>query len=243
MPPATLERLVDHAALFPPASMGIEEALAEDRRARSSAEAWMLGRFVAPASKLAALQEAAGGGLPALSVVLDGDDLGAALERAAAAPGVEAVEVLAPDPSGLRERVDAALGPQVEVYVEGADPRTLSEGLRGKVRCGGATREAYPSVEELAAYVEGAAAAGTVFKATAGLHHPVRTGHVHGFLNLLAACEAARRGGDVIAALAEEHGDAVVAALPGPEVRELFAGFGSCSFAEPVEDLKRLGVL
>src|SRR5438309_1470818 len=33
---ALLERLFDHAALFPPASLAVPEALAEDRRARES---------------------------------------------------------------------------------------------------------------------------------------------------------------------------------------------------------------
>ena len=33
--------------------------------------------------------------------------------------------------------------------------------------------------------------AGVPFKATAGLHHPVRRGEEHGFLNLLAATTAA----------------------------------------------------
>jgi hypothetical protein len=31
-----LERLIDHAALFPPASMSLPDALEEDRRARES---------------------------------------------------------------------------------------------------------------------------------------------------------------------------------------------------------------
>jgi hypothetical protein len=45
---ALLGRLFDHAPLFPPASMSLPDALAEDRRAQESADAWMLGRFVVP---------------------------------------------------------------------------------------------------------------------------------------------------------------------------------------------------
>jgi hypothetical protein len=47
-----LERLIDHAALFPPASMSMPEALAEDRRARRSIHSELLNRFVVPVGKL-----------------------------------------------------------------------------------------------------------------------------------------------------------------------------------------------
>jgi hypothetical protein len=46
---ALLSRLFDHAAMFPPASLPLDEALAEDDRARASEHAWLLGRFVVPA--------------------------------------------------------------------------------------------------------------------------------------------------------------------------------------------------
>jgi hypothetical protein len=116
---ALLERLVDHAALFPPASLDMAGALAADRRARAGAEAWMLGRFVCPASRLEELAAEAGGAAPPLTVVLDGDldaALGAAAGAAAGGARVEAVEVRTADPAALRERVDAALGPGLPVY-------------------------------------------------------------------------------------------------------------------------------
>jgi hypothetical protein len=50
---ALLTALFDHAAMFPPASMPVAAALDEDRRARQSADAWLLGRFVCPATALA----------------------------------------------------------------------------------------------------------------------------------------------------------------------------------------------
>jgi len=43
---ALLTRFFDHAPMFPPASLPPAEALAEDRRARESEHAWMLGRLV-----------------------------------------------------------------------------------------------------------------------------------------------------------------------------------------------------
>jgi hypothetical protein len=45
---ALLTALFGHAPMFPPASMQLEEAVAEDERAQASPDAWLLGRFVVP---------------------------------------------------------------------------------------------------------------------------------------------------------------------------------------------------
>jgi hypothetical protein len=45
---ALLGELFDHAPLFPPASLPLDEALAENDRARASQHAWLLARFVVP---------------------------------------------------------------------------------------------------------------------------------------------------------------------------------------------------
>ena len=50
-----LDHLIDHAALFPPASMSLPDALVEDRLARESPHAELLNRFVVPAARLAEL--------------------------------------------------------------------------------------------------------------------------------------------------------------------------------------------
>jgi hypothetical protein len=54
---ALLTRLFDHAPTFPPASLPTAEALDEDRRARASEHAWLLGRLVWPASHLSELPQ------------------------------------------------------------------------------------------------------------------------------------------------------------------------------------------
>ena len=54
---ALLTRFFDHAPTFPPASLPPAEALAEDRRARESEHAWMLGRLVWPAAQLSELPQ------------------------------------------------------------------------------------------------------------------------------------------------------------------------------------------
>jgi hypothetical protein len=126
------------------------------------------------------------------------------------------------------------------VFVEGVS----------KIRCGGATT---PTVDELAAFVRGCREHGVVFKATAGLHHayPTEVGE-HGFLNLLAAVvfgdeEEALRAGPGSFALDEHsfrwNGREAGAAGLARIREELFHSIGSCSFFEPVGELRELGFL
>jgi hypothetical protein len=273
---ALLGRLIDHAALFPPASMDMPAALAADREARASEHAWMLDRFICPASRLGELPADA----PRLSVVLDGGE--GDLEAVAAAQqqgrAVELVEDRLPDPTWVPDTqalVRSKLGGDVQAYWElspgrglaGAVAAVREAGAGAKIRCGGVTAEAFPSVEAVAAFVAACRDAGVRFKATAGLHHPVRhvdaaTGfHMHGFLNLLAAAVFAHAEGlgkeELAALLSEEdptafevdadglaiHGHRADAAAIAAARAELFAAYGSCSFAEPVQDLTDLGVL
>lgn len=236
---ALLSRLIDHAPLFPPASLPLEAALAEDLRAQESPWSFVLARFVCPASRLPELPGPGRG----FSAVLD----------APIPPGmeVEAVE------ARYRDDLASLVGLANEVYVEVPLDDVLEErldalaayGLRAKVRCGG---ESAPGVGDLAGLVRACRDRGLVFKATAGLHHAVRDSGEHGFLNLLAAVVF----GDEEAALAEE--DSASFALD-PEsfrwrdraagVAELSAArrdrlhsIGSCSFFEPVEELEAMGV-
>ena len=109
------------------------------------------------------------------------------------------------------------------------------------------------------------------FKATAGLHHPLRSeqaftyaadsprGVMHGFLNVFAAAALLREGRidarGAEALLRDERpqafafdGDTLRAGASTLNEREIesarrdFAvSFGSCSFADPVSDLRALG--
>ena len=205
----------------------------------------MLGRFVCPASRLRELADP----LP-LTVVLDGvwGDT-SAIEGDARVQAVEAR--LAGDPAVLA-------GAAPEVYVElpldgelaGRIATLARLGLRAKVRCGG---ERVPAAEELARFVGLCREAGVPFKATAGLHHALRSREQHGFLNLLAAAVF----GDEREALADDDATAFTVererfAWRGREAgaeevarvrRELFVAYGSCDFSEPVEELKALAIL
>jgi hypothetical protein len=236
---ALLERLIDHAALFPPASMSMEEALGEDRAARASPYSWMLDRFVCPATRLGELD-----GLDApVSVVLDGE---------LASPAA-AIELRLADPSRVADAVGRVRELTPEVYCElpldqlpEAIDAVAAAGGRVKLRCGG---EVVPSVEQVANVIVGCHEAGVVMKATAGLHHPLRRGWEHGFLNLLCAAVHAGDGMPVVRELlaAESLDELPLSSLIADEVRvarsALFKGFGSCSWREPVEDLQALGVL
>jgi hypothetical protein len=231
---ALLERLFDHAPMFPPASLSPEEAIREDERARESSSAFALGRLVWPASRL---EDAPLG--RRLSVVLD-----APLEPD---PRVEAVEV----PPGGDLETAASLAPEVYVEVPLDDEldRTLGEverlGLRAKVRCSGDTAR-------LGWFILECRSRGLIFKATAGLHRAIRSGDEHGFLNLLAAVVFE----DEADALLEEESDAFeltagrfrmrgrsATADDIASARHRLHSIGTCSFFEPVEELEALGIL
>ena len=137
--------------------------------------------------------------------------------------------------------------------------------LGAKVRCAGAAASATPSVDDLAAFVVAAQAHDAPWKATAGLHHPIRGAHgeavvQHGFVNLFFAGVALHAGvldaARVVEVLAEDDSRAFVVdpthlAWKGVRVeaaqvaaaRERCVSFGSCSFDEPVNDLRELGIL
>ena len=239
-----LARLIDHAALFPPASMALDEALAEDTAARASPHAELIGRFVVPGAKLGELPE----DHPPLSVVLAS---AADAPLVAEADAVEAVELVLDGPRPRSADLVAAYRELQPLGVETYFELVLDEGWRDdvpaaigavaavsgrvKLRCGGAVT---PSVEQVALVVAACRDAGVPFKATAGLHHAVRRGDEHGFLNLLAATTAPL--GRLEAVLAEE--DPAALELDGAD-RALFTSFGSCDWREPIEDLEELGLL
>ncbi len=232
--------LIDHAPLFPPASLDLPEALAEDRRACESDAAFALGRLVWPASRLEDLPETR----RHLSVVLDGG--------VDARAGIEAVEAV------FREDLHDLARLAGEVYVEVTIDDSLdarldavsAAGLCAKVRCGGSR---VPTASELAHFLAGCRERSLPFKATAGLHHARRTDGEHGFLNLLAAVVF----GDEEAALGEQEASAFsvdseafrwhdrvadVAVIERAR-HDRLRSIGSCSFFEPIEELKALGGL
>jgi hypothetical protein len=267
---AAFAALIDYAGLFPPARLSPDEAQREYRTARSGAHAWMLGRFIVPASLLASRETFAG----PFSVIADGGvaALPALAELTASDSRIEAVEL----PPAVSVADFARYAPHVRVPVFAEVPRPFVAlpatfehlarlGCGAKLRCGGLTEAAFPSVDEVADFIAAARSANVPFKATAGLHHPVRhrdaaTGFVmHGFLNLLAAAALAPRLGRCAleSVIAEEAPDAFAFDETGFRWRDEsigveqielarrdgFVAYGSCSFAEPVDDLAALAIL
>lgn len=147
------------------------------------------------------------------------------------------------------------------------------EGLCAKIRTGGMTPDLFPPPDALARFIRTCAMAQTPFKATAGLHHPVRAvfpltyepdaerATMHGFLNVFLAASLVRcRLADVHdAKRILEETDPAAFVLTETEAawrdlridntrlarcRESFClGYGSCSFTEPLDDLRKLGWL
>ncbi len=134
-----------------------------------------------------------------------------------------------------------------------------------KLRTGGLTPEAFPSADALGAAIGAAHRAGVAFKATAGLHHPLpgtRGGlPMHGFLGVFGGAALVHTGALDASALPAVLGDDDPTAwhlLPDgslayrdlvlggdavAEARTVFAlSVGSCSFDEPVDDLRAMGV-
>lgn len=140
-------------------------------------------------------------------------------------------------------------------------------GAGAKIRCGGANIDDFPSPDQVATFIFTAAQLDLPFKATAGLHHPLRhwvsdPGVMrHGFLNLTGAAVLAQSLNLDIPELTEliseedsagfELTDLVFRwrhrAVTVAEVQNsrngFMLGYGSCSFTEPVADLVELGML
>ncbi|MGA7304458.1 MAG: hypothetical protein WBW88_06270, partial [Rhodothermales bacterium] len=134
-----------------------------------------------------------------------------------------------------------------------------------KIRCGGVMPAAYPSVEEVSDAIAICARLRVPYKATAGLHHPVRHEHPesgitqHGFVNLFAAgLFASEVDTERLKWLiddrdlrhfdfADDHlswGGFEIPVSAVAEVRRSFAiSYGSCDIDEPVEDLRSAGLL
>jgi hypothetical protein len=329
---AFMAGLIDYAGLFPPAQLPLAQALANYGRYRQEADAWMLGRFIIPASRLgegtALLPDVGAGEPPWPLAVLGGagatmsefeahleadlEEMGAFRRQHGPVATLDALEIRLPesvlgaeadggpltetiarvagmaaaterppalffepavspaDTDGWQRRVTAVVGAiaRHNQTVAGAG-NVPPAGF--KLRCGGVTASAFPSVEQVALVLLACREAAVPLKATAGLHHPLPRfdqsvqATMHGFLNLFGAG---------ILAQAHDLDQATIAAIladaePGhfifqahafhwesgstrltatvPEIRaarqNALLSYGSCSFDEPRADLRNIRLL
>ena len=287
--------LIDYAGLFPPAALEMRAAVENYADYRSGPDAAALGRFIVPLERLGemerCLSESVRSELSAepwtLSVLVAGDALAARdhinsfnrfHQQQSANPrlSIDAVEI-------KRSRADevvrdcAALPRTITPYFEvpldaqlGDNLRAIKScGARAKIRTGGVTADAFPTSTQVLGFIRACHELRLAFKATAGLHHPLRsnypltyepdapTGTMYGFLNVFLGSALLQSGAPdtLVQRLLEENTSSNIEWL-GDAVRwrdqtitteqmettraELAISFGSCSFREPIDELKQL---
>jgi hypothetical protein len=142
-----------------------------------------------------------------------------------------------------------------------------------KIRMGGITEDSFPKTGQILRFIRTCLAANVPFKATAGLHHPVRCfkpltyekdapeGMMNGFLNVFLAVafmKMAYKRSLIRELLQDEWGESFIFDnfgvlwrqeyfLSVQQLAELrrknIISFGSCSFEEPIADLQEIGLL
>ncbi len=282
---ALLGRAIDYAGLFPPATLPLPEVLSNYMEYRAAPDAWALGRLVVPADRLAELTalvraDTQSGNsadpLPISALVGTGtaDDVDAIerFNREHTAARVETIEVkagsagvalavLAAIPSGWVSYLEVPVGEPGDAVLDVAAAR----GARAKVRTGGTSPDAFPDADALTHFLAAAEKRGVPFKATAGLHHPLRgtfpltyatgapAGTMYGYLNVALAALLAWSGRSEVAvrdALLESDASALRIENASLKWRdesfpweilqtmrsEFFHGFGACSFREPLDE-------
>lgn len=290
---ALLASLIDYAGMFPPTKLSLEEAARNFVSYARGPHAWMLGKFVVPIERVDELRGLLAGNSDAqdltvsLSVLLgqepqrDADFI--RVEKARGSRklpvSIDAVEFRPGSPAlvaQLSEVLPQGLAVFCEIpYTEDLTPWLTAireAGWFAKIRTGGIAPESFPASSAVAEFLTQCKTHGVAMKATAGLHHPVRSEHpltyevdspcgvMHGFLNVFlgaALLECGISRDQLIPIL--EDADAghfrfsddfahwrklFVTASDIAGTREHFAiSFGSCSFVEPIQDLQKLSLI
>lgn len=294
-----LRDLIDYAGLFPPASLAMAPSVANYDAYSRSEWKWILGRFIVPAVRLGEFEAAftelsapkAGADLTnwRLSVLLGSDtvtdiarirELNARMANLTSGRRavVESIEVKVTSPPEIT-RVSGIIPTELAIYFE-FPLSSCAEFIatvascrrRAKIRTGGETADKFPAPESVIEFIRLCVESDVPFKATAGLHHPLRSVHrftyqpesasgiMHGFLNVFWAAAFLRAGMETelaVQLLKEQSSQAFQFELDGVSwrqhrlsrheiaaARQGFAvSFGSCSFTEPIDDLRSLYLL
>jgi hypothetical protein len=285
---------IDYAGLFPPAALPMKTAVSNFDAYRSREQGWMLNRFVVPVvhfqefgSAFDEVSVVSKMKMPwKLSAIVGSDaksDIAKIVDFNRQTPlhnmAVASLEAKAADcrtVCRLAELVPHGLESYVEIPCSNLTEECIKAiadfGLRVKLRTGGDNAQMFPSRADVARVLVVCASADVPVKASAGLHHAIRSIHrytyepdspsgtMHGFLNLFLAAAFARKGMDIRGVeqvLAEQSGEAFRfdhmavcwhdCCITNEELaaaRKAFCiSFGSCSFDEPLDDLRELGLL
>ena len=291
------QNTIDYAGLFPPAALPMKQVIENYAAYTQSAQRDMLGRLIIPAAKLSSLElptniktawrisallppcdkkdtTALAGGIELIKQFNQSQSDGE--QRAL----VDAVEVKAPHARALHATVDLLQIP-VSAFLEinwADDPSDLiaeiasanKPNIYAKIRTGGVTPDLIPDVNQVARFIHACAKRNVGFKATAGLHHPLRAeqnltyqpdsprAKMHGFLNVFVAAMFAfeHQSSEAILSeilsneqsqkfgFADDHlkwGDQTVSTERISQIRNQgIFSFGSCSFTEPTIELAEL---
>jgi hypothetical protein len=293
-----LRDLIDYAGLFPPAGLSMMQSLANYNAYARSKWNWILGRFVVPVARLDEFEDALAGLPPEsdresecwrLSALLGTDPMADVacirefnVRRTTGNPHrtiiVDSVEAKVAGAADVT-RLSAAIPLEFTTYFEiplSACSESIAVvsgcGRRAKMRTGGETADKFPATESVIEFMRLCAAAKVPFKATAGLHHPLRSEHrftyqcdspsgvMHGFINVFLAAAFLRVGMEprlAVQLLEEQSATAFQFDLDGISWREhqlnrdeiaaarqdFAVSFGSCSFTAPIDDLRSLHIL
>ena len=231
-----LRGLIDYAGLFPPAALSMQDAVRNYARYSEGEYAWALGAFVVPK------------------------------ERVKEVPTEFPLSILGVDEVKADDLENARPGAFVEITDVALLPELKRRGLHAKIRTGGITADAFPTPTRVAVFIRACKDAGVAFKATAGLHHPLRCakpltyepnapiGTMHGFINVFLAAALLDYAEDILSETDERsfffgedgaswRGHHASTDELAKMRRDFALSFGSCSFEEPIGDLRALGWL
>jgi hypothetical protein len=283
-----LTEIIDYAGLFPPSNVGMTSAVQNYANYLTGKNAWMLGRFILPVSRLNEFLPEADSVFDAkiwrLSVIAD-DDLPQTLNQILSFNQlnsdkfvIDTLEIKVGEASEITEAAKI-IPKNITAYFEIPPNDILSDFVtalaltkqRAKIRTGGTTQEAFPPTDAIIKFIRICTALNIPFKATAGLHHPVRcikpltyeedapNGMMHGFLNLfLSACflrqsvnnsfvhklmneTDAKNFGFTDEAVSWKEQSVATGIITAARTKNAMS-FGSCSFLEPIEDLVSLNI-
>jgi len=272
----------DYAGLYPPAGLSLRSAANNYLDYASGQHAAALGRFIINADRLEELRTITGDRLKQfrLSVIApDVQSLGGISSEINNGMPIDTIEIKCADPAVI-QRIPSNVPQSVKTYIEipfdshetAALDAISRQGLHAKIRMGGVVAGAFPPASAVIQMLSALAKLRLPFKATAGLHHPIRSNQpltydqnsekstMHGFLNLSCAAAVLFFNGqerDAEKILQDEDQQSWRIDEDSLQWRHLkwtrdqlstlrhdfFMSLGSCSFEEPIHDLEALGWL